>query len=141
MPRTVVQAVGEQKLIEQEIRKSRVRVWVTYLMSVTYAVTAPGLIAWLMLAEQRDLALGVFSGLASTSAAIFAFWFGSRGSARMPPNNGAGGGSTAQDTSGADGARPDDVRVSGDERPSEGAGVENREEVGDERDRGEASHS
>ena len=73
----------------QEISKSRVRVWVTYIMTVAYAVAAIGLIGWLMLADKTDLAIGVFSGLASTSASIIAFWFGSRGSARTQPDDGS----------------------------------------------------
>ena len=67
---------------EQEIRKSKVRVWVTYIMTLAYAVAAIGLVGWLMWADKTDLAIGVFSGLASTSASIIAFWFGSRGSTR-----------------------------------------------------------
>jgi len=59
-----------------------VRVWVTYIMTVAYAIAAIGLVTWLMFAGQTDLAIGVFSGLASTSASIIAFWFGSRGPAR-----------------------------------------------------------
>lgn len=66
----------------QEISKSRVRVWVTYIMTGTYALAALGLIGWLMLAGKTELAIGVFSGVASTSASIIAFWFGSRGSTR-----------------------------------------------------------
>lgn len=73
---------------EQEIRKSKVRVWVTYIMTAAYAVAAIGLIGWLMLADKTDLAIGVFSGLASTSASIIAFWFGSRGSARTESQTG-----------------------------------------------------
>ena len=67
---------------EQEIRKSKVRVWVTYIMTLAYAMAAIGLVGWLMLVDKTDLAIGVFSGLASTSASIIAFWFGSRGAAR-----------------------------------------------------------
>lgn len=70
------------KPLEHEIRKSRVRINVTYLMSATYAVGALTLIVWLMLAGKLDLALGIFSGVASTTATITAFWFGSRGSAK-----------------------------------------------------------
>ena len=33
---------------DQEIRKSKVRVWVTYIMTAAYALAALGLIAWLM---------------------------------------------------------------------------------------------
>lgn len=67
---------------DQEIRKSKVRVVVTYLMSGAYVVAALGTIAWLLFNDEVELALGIFSGLASTTAAIVAFWFGSRGSAR-----------------------------------------------------------
>ena len=69
---------------KQEISKSRVRVYVTYIMTATYAVAALTLIVWLMLGDRIELAIGVFSGVASTSASIIAFWFGSRGSARTP---------------------------------------------------------
>ena len=67
---------------DQEIRKSNVRVVVTYLMSSAYALAALGTIAWLLFKDEVELALGIFSGLASTTAAIVAFWFGSRGPAR-----------------------------------------------------------
>ncbi len=68
--------------LEHEIRKSRVRVYVTYIMTWTYAVSATFVVVWLLVVlKQPELALGVFSGLASTTAAITAFWFGSRGSA------------------------------------------------------------
>lgn len=70
-----------EKEREQKISKSKVRVRVTYIMSVTYALGATGLIAWLMALGKTELALGVFSGVASTTASITAFWFGSRGSA------------------------------------------------------------
>ena len=69
----------------QKISKSKVRVRVTYLMSGAYAVGALGLIGWLMASGKTELALGVFSGLASTTASITAFWFGSRGSAAEGP--------------------------------------------------------
>ena len=69
---------------KQQIRKSQVRVVVTYFMTTAYVVTAIGLIAWLMLLEKSDLAIGVFSGVASTTATIIAFWFGSRGAGSGP---------------------------------------------------------
>lgn len=76
-----------KKRHEQDIRKSNVRVRVTYIMTVAYAIGALGLMAWLMRTDRTELAIGVFSGLASTSASIIAFWFGSRGSARTRPKN------------------------------------------------------
>ena len=65
---------------ENELRKSRVRVRVTYGMSAAYGLGALGLITWLMWRGETDQAIAVFSGLASTTSAIIAFWFGSRGS-------------------------------------------------------------
>ena len=74
---------------EQEMRKSKVRVWVTYVMTAAYAIAALGLVAWLLATAKTDLAIGVFSGLASTSASIIAFWFGSRGAARAQSDDGS----------------------------------------------------
>ncbi len=65
-----------------EFKKSRVRVCVTYAMTGTYIFGALGLISCLMWKGETQLALGVFSGVASTTTAVFAFWFGARGSAR-----------------------------------------------------------
>lgn len=82
----------EQESRTHDIRKSKVRVYVTYSMTAAYIVAALGLIFWLMLQQKTELAMGVFSGVASTTAAITAFWFGSRGSARSteipPPEDG-----------------------------------------------------
>ena len=80
---------------KQQIRKSQVRVVVTYFMTTAYVVAAIGLIAWLMLMDKSELAIGVFSGVASTTATIIAFWFGSRGagsgSGQPAGGRGAGG--------------------------------------------------
>lgn len=67
-----------------DIRKSKVRIYVTYAMTGAYIVAALGLIFWLMWQSKVELALGIFSGVASTTSAVIAFWFGSRGSARSP---------------------------------------------------------
>ena len=79
---------------QQQIRKSQVRVVVTYFMTGAYVITAIGLIAWLMWTDKSELAIGVFSGVASTTATIIAFWFGSRGvgSGPVPPAGGQGAG-------------------------------------------------
>ena len=57
-------------------------------MTATYALASLYLIGWLLRADKLDLAIGVFSGLASTSASIISFWFGARGSARTQPDDG-----------------------------------------------------
>ena len=69
---------------KQQLRKSQVRVVVTYSMTGAYVIAALGLIAWLMWMDKSELAIGVFSGVASTTATIIAFWFGSRGPASGP---------------------------------------------------------
>ena len=69
---------------KQQIRKSQVRVVVTYFMTTAYVLTSIGLIGWLMWADKSELAIGVFSGVASTTATIIAFWFGSRGAGSEP---------------------------------------------------------
>ena len=73
---------------EQDINKSKVRVRVTYGMSASYILASLGLIAWLMFLGKTELALGIFSGLASTKATIIGFWFGSRGTARTKSDDG-----------------------------------------------------
>ena len=88
-------ALDQQRM--HDIRKSKVRIYVTYAMTTAYIVAALGLISWLMWQEKTELALGVFSGVASTTSAITAFWFGSRGSARsLEPSGSEGRRATAQ---------------------------------------------
>ncbi len=65
-------------------------------MTVAYVVTSIGLIGWLMWVDKSELAIGVFSGVASTTATIVAFWFGSRG-----PGNALGSGQPAGGARGA----------------------------------------
>ena len=69
---------------KQRIRKSQVRVVVTYVMMGAYVFTSIVLIGWLMATDKPEMAVGVFSGVASTSASIIAFWFGSRGPDSQP---------------------------------------------------------
>lgn len=78
----------EKQRLKQEIRKSKVRVCVTYIMTWAYALVAAFLVGLLIWRDKTELAIAVFSGVASTSASIIAFWFGSRGSARSQPENG-----------------------------------------------------
>ena len=88
-------ALDQQRM--HDIRKSKVRVYVTYAMTSAYIVAALGLISWLMWQTKTELAMGVFSGVASTTSAITAFWFGSRGSARsLEPSGSEGRRATAQ---------------------------------------------
>ena len=79
---TANQSLDEEK--KQQIRKSQVRVVVTYFMMGAYVFTSIVLVGWLMALNKPEMAIGVFSGVASTSASIIAFWFGSRGSANEP---------------------------------------------------------
>ena len=68
--------------MDQDVRRSNVRVAVTYMMSGAYVLAALGTITFLLWCKKFEEALAVFTGLASTSAAIVSFWFGSRGSVR-----------------------------------------------------------
>jgi hypothetical protein len=83
---TANQSLGEER--KQQIRKSQVRVVVTYSMMGAYVFTSIVLVGWLMVLNKPEMAIGVFSGVASTSASIIAFWFGSRGPASQ--QSGAG---------------------------------------------------
>lgn len=89
----MTEAVEHQRRLH--IRKSNVRVFVTYAMTLAYILAALGLIGWLMWQSKTELALGVFSGVASTTSAVIAFWFGSRGS--TPPPDRAGPGALPSD--------------------------------------------
>ncbi len=67
--------------LRQKIRKSNVRIVVTYFVVGVYSITAVGITLFLLVfrPEQTELAIGVFNGLATLAAGIAGFWFGSRG--------------------------------------------------------------
>lgn len=64
---------------DQAIRKSNVRVFVTYFIVCAYALGALGLTAYLVTIEKYELGLGIFNGLSAIAASIAGFWFGNRG--------------------------------------------------------------
>ena len=64
---------------KQRIRKSNVRIVVTYFVVGLYCVSAVAISAFLFAEGENELALGVFNGLATLAAGIAGFWFGSRG--------------------------------------------------------------
>ena len=61
-----------------EAARSKVRIRVTYIMTLVYAVAALYLIYRLLKNGQVEFAIAIFSGIASTAAGIIAFWFGTR---------------------------------------------------------------
>lgn len=75
----------------QKIRKSNVRIVVTYFVVITYCTSAVLISAFLFATGKNELALGVFNGLATLAAGIAGFWFGSRGSG-FPENPDTPGG-------------------------------------------------
>ncbi|NRB04677.1 MAG: hypothetical protein HRU30_15600 [Rhodobacteraceae bacterium] len=75
--------------VRQKVRKSNVRIVVTYFVVFVYCATAVVLIFWLLSCDETELALGVFSGLSTLSAGIAGFWFGNRGTGYpelLPPS-------------------------------------------------------
>lgn len=62
-----------------DMRRSKVRPYVTYLLITIYALTTSFAIIWLLLNEQADNALALLSGLSAVSTGIVGFWFGTRG--------------------------------------------------------------
>ena len=61
-----------------DMRRSQVRIWVTYTMTALYSITALILISYLLYKEDISSALAVFAGISSTTTGIIAFWFGTR---------------------------------------------------------------
>ena len=72
--------MGDDLSLRQRVRKSNVRIVVTYFVVFTYCTGALGISAFLFAKGQYELGLGVFNGLATLSAGIAGFWFGSRSS-------------------------------------------------------------
>ena len=84
--------------IRQKIRKSNVRIVVTYFVVFVYCTTAVVLTFVLLYLGKVELALGVFSGLSTLSAGIAGFWFGNR-STGYPETMVAPGGSSDEGAS------------------------------------------
>ena len=82
--------------IRQKVRKSNVRIVVTYFVVFVYCMTASILTFVLLWMGKVELAIGVFSGLATLSAGIAGFWFGNRGTG-FPESGPAPGGGAAAD--------------------------------------------
>ena len=69
---------------ENEIRRSRVRRWVTYSVIWAYLCLAAIVILWLMWVERYEVAIGVLAGVAGLAGSITGFWFGSRRPSQSP---------------------------------------------------------
>ena len=63
---------------ENEIRRSRVRQMVTYVVIYAYLGLATMVTLWLMWAGRYEVAIGVLTGVAGLAGSITGFWFGSR---------------------------------------------------------------
>ncbi|MEL7092360.1 MAG: hypothetical protein AAFN94_11555 [Pseudomonadota bacterium] len=108
--------------LQHKINKSYVRIVVTYFVVFAYTVSAVGITIYLFTQGENELALSVFNGLATLSAGIAGFWFGSRGSG-FPDADGAG------DTARTDTTQTDDDILIGPEIGRDKP--ENRPEIGD----------
>ena len=82
---------------ENEIKRSRVRQLVTYVVIYTYLGLAVAVTLWLMWAGRYEVAIGVLAGVAGLAGSITGFWFGSR----RPPQSPGGTSSSAGDSGGA----------------------------------------
>ena len=63
---------------KQKIRKSQVRVRITYAAAIFLFLGGPLLIITLLLNDRRDEALAVFNTILPVSAAIISYWFAGR---------------------------------------------------------------
>ena len=73
-----------RKHSENEIRRSRVRQWVTYLVIWAYLGLAAIVTLWLMWVERYEVAIGVLAGAAGLAGSTTGFWFGSRRPSQSP---------------------------------------------------------
>ena len=70
-----------------DMRRSQVRIWVTYAMTALYSVTALILISYLLHKGDISSALAVFAGISSTTTGIIAFWFRARQGSKKESTN------------------------------------------------------
>ena len=77
-----------RKQSENDIRRSRVRQLVTYIVIYAYLGLAVVVTLWLMWAGRYEVAIGVLAGVAGLAGSITGFWFGST---RTTPENKGGG--------------------------------------------------
>ena len=68
----------ESEVSIKELRKSRVRIIVTYLAAIFLFVGGPILIAFFVWTQDRPNALTLFNTILPVSAAIISYWFAGR---------------------------------------------------------------
>lgn len=73
-----------RKHSENDIRRSRVRQLVTYVVIYAYLGLAVVVTLWLMWAGRYEVAIGVLAGVAGLAGSITGFWFGSRRPSETP---------------------------------------------------------
>ena len=87
-----------RKQSENEIRRSRVRQMVTYVVIFTYLGLAVAVTLWLMWAGRYEVAIGVLAGVAGLAGSITGFWFGSRRPSQSPDRTDLSEGDAAETT-------------------------------------------
>jgi hypothetical protein len=62
-----------------ELRRSKVRPRVTYIVISAYVLLSCFSVIWLLINRETENALALFSGFTGVACAIVGFWFGARG--------------------------------------------------------------
>ena len=62
----------------KEIKKSKVRIWVTYTATAFLFVGGPLLMLYAFRCDKTDEAISIFQSILPISAAIISFWFAGR---------------------------------------------------------------
>ena len=76
---TNLAAESEKERVKQEIRRSNVRINITYILTWAYVLGVGGVMAYtIFISTPSDLTLGLLAGLSSASLGVIGFWFGGR---------------------------------------------------------------
>ncbi len=76
---TDIAVLNERERVAQEIRRSNVRIYITYILTWAYVLGVGGVLAYTIFEEApSQLTLGILAGLSSASLGVIGFWFGGR---------------------------------------------------------------
>ena len=60
------------------MRRSNVRIGVTYLMAILYSAAAITLIVWLLSKSKWEEAIAIFTSVGTLAGGVIGYWFGNR---------------------------------------------------------------
>ena len=66
------------RMIEQEIKRSNVRIYVTYILTLSYISSMLLTLNFAISNSDKELVLGLLAGISSASLGVIGFWFGGR---------------------------------------------------------------